>query len=68
MAEDIHRVPSIEKLSRTEISTLIGLMVKSPIDDSMPDMQAMQSYVQNTDRLMLELHKAMSAASFKIAD
>lgn len=67
-AEDIYRVPSMEKLSRTEISTLIGLMVKSPIDDSMPDMQAMQRYIQSTDRLMLELHKAMSAASFKFDD
>ena len=52
-AEDIYRVPSMEKLSRTEISTLIGLMVKSPIDDTMPDLQAMQCYVQSTDRLML---------------
>jgi hypothetical protein len=67
-AEDICRAPPMEKLSRTEISTLIGLLVKSPIDDSMPNMQAMQSYVQNTDRLMLELHKAMSAESFKIGD
>lgn len=68
MPEDINRVHSMEKLSRIEISTLIGLMVKSPIDDSMPDMHVMQSYVQNTDRLMLDLHNAMSAASFKIGD
>lgn len=64
--EDIRRVPSMEKLSRMEISTLIGLMVKSPIDDWMPDIQTLQRYVQSTDRLMLELHKAMSAASFKV--
>lgn len=67
-AEDLYRMSSMEKLSRTELSTLIGLMVKSPIDDSIPDMQALGSYVQNTDRLMLELHKAMSAASFKFGD
>ena len=66
--EDLSRMSSMERLSRTEISTLIGLMVKAPIDESMPDMQAMQDYVEKTDRLMLELHKAMSAASFKIED
>lgn len=67
-AEDLLRMSSMEKLSRTELSTLIGLMVKSPVDDSIPGMQVLQSYVQNTDRLMLELHKAMSAASFKLGD
>lgn len=67
-ADDLSRMSSMESLSRTEISTLIGLLVKSPIDDSMPDMQAMQGYVKSTDRLMLELHEAMSAASFRIDD
>lgn len=66
--EDLHRMSSMERLSRTEMSTLIGLMARAPIDESMPDMQAMQDYIEKTDRLMGELHKAMSAASFKIED
>jgi hypothetical protein len=67
-AEDLSRMSSMENLSRTELSTLIGLMVKSAVDDSIPDLETLQSYVQNTDRLMLELHEAMSAASFKLDD
>lgn len=67
-AGDLHRMSSMERLSRTEISTLIGLMVKAPIDYTMPDPQTLASYVQTTDRLMLELHNAMSATAYKIGD
>ena len=67
-AEDLHGMSAIERLSRTEISTLIGLMVKAPIDDATPLTQALEDYVKTTDRLMLELHNAMSAAVYKIGD
>lgn len=67
-ADDLHRMSSMERLSRTEISTLIGLMVKAPIDYSMPDLRKLDEYVKSTDRLMLELHNAMSAVTYKMGD
>jgi hypothetical protein len=67
-AENLHHIYSMERLSRTEVSTLIGLMIKAPIDDSMPAAKVLDEYVKATDRLMLELHSAMSAAVYRIGD
>ncbi|CAD5373538.1 Prepilin peptidase [Rubrivivax sp. A210] len=67
-AEDLYRMSSMERLSRTEISTLIGLMIQAPIDDSMPAAKVLDEYVKATDGLMLELHRAMSAAAYRIGD
>jgi hypothetical protein len=51
---------SWDRLIRTEISTLIGLMVKSPIDFTIPDAKALKAYVEETYALMQELHDRMS--------
>jgi hypothetical protein len=67
-AENMERMSSMERLSRSEISTLIGLMVKAPIDCAMPDPKAMQGYITGTDRLLSELHQVMSAESFQVQD
>ena len=48
-AEDMAHMSSMKRLSRTEISTLIGLMVKSPIDFTMPSPRVMQEYITRTD-------------------
>lgn len=67
-AEDMAHMSSMKNLSRTEISTLIGLMVKAPIDYAMPAPQAMQDYITRTDALLAELHQVMSLESFQIQD
>jgi hypothetical protein len=51
-------------LIRSEISTLIGLMARSPIGLQLPDPQIMQIYVDRTDSLMSELHHAIAMNAF----
>ena len=50
------------RLIRTEISTLLGLMLKSPIDWTLPSPAVLGEYVAASDRLLQELHDAMSGA------
>lgn len=63
-AQDMQSMFSMERLIRTEISTLIGLMVKAPIDYVLPDPQTLQHYLDRTDALLSEMHSAMSQAFF----
>lgn len=65
--QDMHIMRNPERLSRTEISTLIGLTLKSPIDWALPPPHAQQRYVEDSDRLLGELHHALSAA-FSLED
>ena len=50
------------RLLRTEINTLIGLMLKAPISWVMPSPQQLSEYVEASDRLLQELHDSMSGA------
>jgi len=52
---------SSNRLLRTEISTLIGLMFKSEIGLSVPTPDVMQDLISRTDGLLRELHEAMNA-------
>lgn len=61
---DIDRLFTRERLIRTELMTLIGLMAKKPVDLSLPPSDVLESYVKRTDYLMLELHNAMSYPMF----
>lgn len=61
---DMNRLFSRERLIRTEITTLIGLMVKAPLDLSQQPMNMIEGYVERTDALMQELHDAMSFPMF----
>lgn len=65
-AEDMSHMSSMKSLSRTEISTLIGLMVKSPIDYTMPAPMVMQNYITRSDELLAELHQVMSLEAFQV--
>lgn len=67
-AEDMTRTSSMKCLSRMEISTLIGLIVKAPLDLSMPTPQVMQGYITRTDELLAELHEVMSLEAFQLGD
>lgn len=50
------------RLIRTEINTLLGLMLTSPIDWALPSPEVLGEYATSSDRLLQELHDAMSSA------
>ncbi len=51
-----------ERLVRTEIGTLIGLMVRSTIDATLPAPERFQDYIDRIQALLEELHWAMTAS------
>lgn len=59
--EDVKHLFSPERLIRTEISTLIGLLVQQEIDWSLPESGTVQQYIEETEKLLQELHQSMSA-------
>lgn len=61
---DMNRLFSRERLIRTELTTLIGLMAKNPLDLSQQSADVVESYVRQTDVLMKELHDAISYPMF----
>ena len=66
--ESQHRA---ERLVRTEIATMIGLMVQAPIDATVPVPERFQEYIDRAQELLKELHWAMSASwrdSFELVD
>jgi hypothetical protein len=48
-----------DRLIRTEISTLIGLMVKARADLGLPERATLEMYLNRSDALLAELHRAM---------
>src|SRR6266853_4639225 len=63
-AADVQHLFSTDRLIRTEIATLTGLLVKSKIDFSMPPADVLQQYLDRTEALLEEMHKAIAAAFF----
>jgi hypothetical protein len=59
VAKDLDHYRSQDKLIRTEISALIGLMVQRAIDLSLPSPTIFESYVARTEAVLHELHRAM---------
>jgi hypothetical protein len=57
--EDVLQQFSMERLVRTEISTLIGLACKNDIVETLPTPEMMQEYISKTDSLLQELHQSM---------
>jgi hypothetical protein len=62
--QDLLKMHSEDRLIRTEIMTLIGLMAKCPIDFTLPEPATIQKYIEETDRLLKALHRAMSSPFF----
>ena len=58
-AEDIAKSFSPSRLIRTEVTTLIGLMMRAPIDFSLPEPQLLSDYIEHSDALLRELHETM---------
>lgn len=61
---DMDHLFSWERLIRTEVTTLIGLMAKNPLNLSQQPFGVVEGYVQRTDILMKELHDAISYPMF----
>jgi hypothetical protein len=51
------RMFSPDRLIRTEISTLIGLMIQGEMDWTMPSPPVVQEHINRTDALLRELHE-----------
>lgn len=60
--EDMRHMFSKTRLIRTEISTLIGLLLKNDIDHRVPSPDVLQQYIDKTEALLEEIHQSMSAA------
>lgn len=61
---DIHGMASPSRLIRTEINTLMGLMVRSEIDWQLPNPVTLQKYITASEELLQELHAVLSSAFF----
>ena len=63
-AEDMQHLFSMTRLVRTEISILMGLLIKGEVDYTLPAPEVFQEYVYKTETLLEEVHRSMSAAMF----
>ena len=61
---DTDRLYGRDRLIRTELTTLVGLMVKKPLDLSQQPIDVIADYVNRTDAFMRELHDSMSYPMF----
>jgi len=66
--EDMQHLFSKSRLIRTETSTLIGLMLKKPVDYTLPEPQILKKYIDTTEALLEEMHGAMLASFWQDID
>jgi len=59
--QDLLKMHSPDRLIRTELMTLVGLTVKSPIEFTLPDFPTIQKYIDETERLLKALHSAIAS-------
>lgn len=57
---DMRKMFSTSRLIRTEINTLLGLMIKAEIDWALPSPKTVQEYMDATELLLEELHHCLS--------
>lgn len=65
---DLRRQYSKSRLIRTEIATLIGLLVRARVDYTLPAPDVIDRYIQDTERLLKELHDSLTAGLFAALD
>lgn len=58
--DDMMRTFSVARLIRTEVSTLLGLMLKETVDFGLPEMDVLGDMIEKTELLLEELHQAMN--------
>jgi hypothetical protein len=63
-AKDMQNLFSPTRLVRTEMSTLIGLLMKEEIDYGLPTPEITQQYITRTEELLNEMHREMLKESF----
>lgn len=59
--DDLGDIKSTNRLIRSEISLLIGLMVKKPISLNVPDADNFLEYLNTAEALLEELHDALTS-------
>lgn len=64
LPKDMEHLFSPEHLIRTEIATLIGLLVKKSLDLTLPPPETLEAYLTKTETLLAELHEVLGAALF----
>ena len=64
-AEDRALLYSKAHLIRTEVTTLIGLMMRAPITLSLPTQEVLSGYIERSDALLEELHHTMTSVLMK---
>ena len=57
-AEDMDPLFSRSRLIRTEIATLVGMLIRQPINFGHPGSDALQGYIERTEILLAELQSA----------
>jgi hypothetical protein len=57
---DLLKKHSRDRLIRAELTILVGLLIKQPIDSSFPTQEEYRQHVEQSYRLMNELHEAIS--------
>lgn len=67
-AENMQHLFSKSRLIRTETSTLIGLMLKNPIDYTLPAPSVLEKYIEATEALLEEIHCTMTASFWQDID
>ena len=65
VAKDLYYQHSHDKLIRTEIATLIGLLAQKPLEVSVPEPMLLNNYVERTEALLRELHSSMQKPWFE---
>ncbi|SUB02078.1 Predicted metal-binding protein related to the C-terminal domain of SecA [Pannonibacter phragmitetus] len=69
--KDVEHQYSHEKLLRSEISTLIGLMAKGNVDIGIPEPSTLQNYIDQTEALLHEMHMSLQKpwmAAFEVME
>ena len=60
VAKDLQHQYSSGRLLTVEIATLLGLMVKKPVDLALPKPPKLQDYIDRSEALLEELHHALT--------
>lgn len=63
---DLSKIYSTNCLIRTEINTLLGLLIKKEINWNLPLPKVMQTYIDKTEKLLKELHLCVSGDMFSV--
>ena len=64
-AEDMAHLYSKAHLIRTEVTTLIGLMLRAPVILSLPTPEVLSGYIERSEALLEELHHTMTSVLMK---